>query len=176
MATPFHRALARGEAVEVLMNGIGFVSFVDEGLKAIGTQNLNSCMAVIMATTKGAVLAHIPPLPGPTTDPNASINHTRELMAAFLRKCQDNFKGPELKNSVLVYAMFQGQVAMPEQRDFIHSIFLENLDKDQFPREYAYTVHPSGHLNPANGTVFIDGRHDKPKLFVENIEQELLGP
>ncbi|GLA56296.1 hypothetical protein AnigIFM63604_007525 [Aspergillus niger] len=129
-----------------------------------------------MATTKGAVLAHIPPLPGPTTDPNASINHTRELMTTFLGKCQEKFKGPELKNSVLVYAMFQGQVAMPEQRDFIHSIFLENLEEDQFPREYNYNVHPAGHLNPASGTVFIDGRGDKPKLYVENIEMELLGP
>ncbi|PWY71115.1 hypothetical protein BO94DRAFT_628181 [Aspergillus sclerotioniger CBS 115572] len=158
------------------MNGIGFVSFVDTGLKAIGTQDLNSCMAVIMATSKGAVLAHISPLPGPTTDPDASINHTRNMMADFWGKCQENLKGTELRNSVLVYAMFQGQVAMPEQRDYIHNVLLENMDEDQFPREYSYTVHLGGHIDLAQDTVFIDGRGDKPRLFVENVETKLLGP
>ncbi|GIJ99310.1 hypothetical protein Aspvir_001440 [Aspergillus viridinutans] len=172
----FLQALADREAVEVKMNDVGFVSFISTGCKAIGTQDLNGCMAVIMASSQGAVLAHISPLPRCTTDPDASINHTREFMAKFVRMFHDNLGGLELKNSVLVYAMFQGQVGMPDQRDFINSVLLENVNEDQFPREYSYTVRPGGHPDPAKGTVFIDGRAGRPKLYVEDIERELLRP
>ncbi|KAL6230755.1 hypothetical protein BDW75DRAFT_221838 [Aspergillus navahoensis] len=177
MAIPrFSQALADREVLDVKMNGIGSVSFVGSGLKAIGTQNLNGCMAVIMASTRGAVLAHIPPLPFPTTDPDACINHTRNLMGPFLNRCRVTFSDQEIKNSVLVYAMYTGQVAMPAQRDYIHSVFLENLEKNQFPREYSYSVQPGGHTSPEKGTVFIDGRSGRPKLYIENVERELLGP
>lgn len=69
MASRFLQALADREVVDVKMNGVSSASFVGPSLKAIGTQNLNSCMAVMMASTKGAVLAHIAPRSAFTNDP-----------------------------------------------------------------------------------------------------------
>ncbi|KAJ5952177.1 uncharacterized protein N7479_010590 [Penicillium vulpinum] len=176
MTSRFAEALADDELVDVNMDEVAYVSFVGSSLKAIGTQNLNSCMAVMMASTKGAVLAHIAPRSGFTNDPDDSINHTRNMMGTFLQKCHQVFSIAEIKHSVLVYAKFDGQIAMPDQRDFIHSVFLENLENNQFPREYSYTVRVGGHSSPGMGTIFIDGRNGPPKLYVEDVEKQLLGP
>lgn len=97
-------------------------------------------------------------------------------MGTFLRKCHEIFSIVEIKYSILVYAKFDGQVAMPDQRDFIHSVFLENLENNQLPREYSYIVRIGGHTSPEKGTIFIDGRNGLPKLYVEDVEKELLGP
>lgn len=96
------------------MNGVASVSFVSPSLKALGTQNLNSCMAVMMASTKGAALAHIAPRSAFTNEPDDSINHTRNLMGTLLRKCHEIFSIVEIKHSILVYAKFDGQVAIPD--------------------------------------------------------------
>ncbi|KAK2768256.1 hypothetical protein FQN54_000108 [Arachnomyces sp. PD_36] len=178
MASRLAQALEEDEAVEVPMNKADFVSFVGDGKRAIGTRDLNSCTTVILASAQGAIMAHISPLPGFTTDPNASINHTRTIMHDFLeiyhrRELEFKF-GEATKTPVIVYALFVGQVAMPTQRKFIHDILLENLENNHMPKEYSYDVSVGGHVTPAGGTVFIDGRDGLPKLYVEDEEKPLL--
>jgi Protein of unknown function (DUF3723) len=52
MATSrFHLALANGQAYEVGMNCVQFLQFAPNGMRAIGTQNLNGCTAVAIVSS-----------------------------------------------------------------------------------------------------------------------------
>ncbi|KAB8212692.1 hypothetical protein BDV35DRAFT_161476 [Aspergillus flavus] len=171
----FVQALADGEAVEVHMNKAGFVSFADGQLKrSIGTRNLNSCTAVAFVSRKGAILTHISPLPGPTNDPDAGEKHVREKMTEFLDLyvAKKDFRlGPDVKKSGVFCGIYMGQVALPDQVKFIESILLENLEDNPRPKVIPYPINIGGHSRAAGGTVFIDGRHPTPKVYVEDKDQ-----
>ncbi|GKZ37206.1 hypothetical protein AbraIFM66950_008663 [Aspergillus brasiliensis] len=172
----FVQAMADGEAVEVHMNKADFVSFADGQLKrSIGTRNLNSCTAVALVSKKGAMLAHITPLPGPTNDPDAGENHVRERMTEFLDLyvAQKDFRlSPDVKKSGVVCGIYMGQVALPDQVIFIESVLLENLEDNPRPKLIPYSIDLGGHSRAAEGTVFIDGRHPTPKVYVEDEDQD----
>ncbi|PWY83898.1 hypothetical protein BO94DRAFT_547541 [Aspergillus sclerotioniger CBS 115572] len=157
------------------MNKVGFISFSDDQTKkVIGTRNLNSCTAVMLASTKGAILAHISPLPGPTNDPDAGEKHVREKMTEFVDLYlfkKDIRLGPEMKQSGIVCGIYLGQIAVPDQQRLIESILQENLEDKPRPKVIPYQINVGGHNQAAGGTVFIDGRHPLPKVYVEDKDQ-----
>lgn len=157
------------------MNKVGFVSFTGaQTQKAIGTRNLNSCTAVMLVSTKGAILAHISPLPGFTTDRDAGEKHVREKMTELLdlyRRQKDFRLGPEMKKSGIVCGIYLGQIAVPDQKQLIEDILLENLEGNPPPRLVPYQINTGGHNQAAGGTVFIDGRHELSKVNVEDKDQ-----
>lgn len=170
----FEQALGRGQAYEVHMNKVGSVSF-DQAPKAIGTKNLNSCSAVMMVSVKGAILGHISPLPTITNDPSAGENHVREMMTEFLevyRREKDFRLGPEIKKSGIVFGIYLGNIALPDQKELIESILLENVEDNPLPKLIPYEISAGGHGVPQRGTVFIDGRSTPPKVYVEDKDQE----
>lgn len=61
MASRFLQALTEKEAVDVKMNGVIPISFIGPSFKAIRTQNLNSYIVIIMASTTGAILTYLIP-------------------------------------------------------------------------------------------------------------------
>ncbi|KAE8352234.1 hypothetical protein BDV28DRAFT_161896 [Aspergillus coremiiformis] len=170
------QALLNREALEVPMNSAGFVSFLDgQRIKSIGTQNLNGCTAVMLVSTRGAILSHISPLPGPTNNPHAGRQHVRENMVNFLELYRDKKefrKGPEEKKSGIVCGiLYSGKIALPDQGELIASVLLENLEDNPRPKVIPYQVNTDGHSQDASGTVFIDGRHSVPKVYVEDNDQ-----
>ena len=59
-----------GQVIVVPMGGVRLVQF--QSIPAIGTEGLGSCSVVLIASSKGAILAHIPPRPSmDNTDPLA---------------------------------------------------------------------------------------------------------
>jgi hypothetical protein len=171
----FVQALADGEALEVPMNEVEFISFADtETMKAIGTRNLNSCTGVMLVSTRGAILAHISPLPIQTTDPHAGEIHVRRKMTELLNLYRDKKEfrlGPETKKTGIVCGIFMGQIALPDQKELIESILLENLEDNPRPKLIPYPITAGGHMQAAGGTVFVDGRHGIPRVYVEDVDQ-----
>lgn len=165
-------AISSGQALNVPMNKAGFVSFISGQQKAIGTSDLNGCTAVMLVSEKGAILAHISPLPFPTTDPNAAENNTREKMGEFL-DILNREKGFRLaagaKNSGIVCGVFDGSIALPSQKDLVETILLENLEDNPRPKILKYQVRQV--RSSAAGTVFIDGRERVPKVYLEDVDQ-----
>lgn len=169
----FSTALSNGDVRDVPMNQIDYVSFTDGGIKAIGTSDLNGAAAVILVSKKGALLAHISPLPFPTEDPLAGKDHTMEQMRDFLQLWQnrDDFReDPWVKISAIVCGHFQGEVALPDQRDLIKTLLLENLEGFT-PRMIRYDIQDPATRAPADGTVFIDGSGRVPKVYVNDKDQ-----
>lgn len=78
MAPGFYDQLKNQNRVEeVRMGAVKFVSFQQK--PAIGTAGLGACSAVVIASTYGAILAHIPPLPSATPDPRAGDTNARSM-------------------------------------------------------------------------------------------------
>lgn len=171
-ATPgtsvFAQALANSEALEVPMDVIGLVSFSDgQATKAIGTNNLNGCTAMIAVSTNSAVLAHIAPLPGPTNEPYAGVNHVRENLYSTKFRMS-----PEVKKFSIVCGMHLNEIALPDQKELIRAILLENLEYNPRPKVIPYQISTSGHDLVARGTILVDERDmHQPKVYVEDRDQ-----
>ncbi|KAE8400820.1 hypothetical protein BDV37DRAFT_286318 [Aspergillus pseudonomiae] len=128
----------------------------------------------MIVSKKGAILAHISPLPFPTNDPQAAENHTREQMGNLLdilRDKKDFRLAPGVKNSGIVCGVFEGAIALPDQKDLIKAILLENLEDNARPRVHRYNIQDPAARSPAAGTVFIDGAGPVPKVYLEDIDQ-----
>ncbi|KAI9036325.1 uncharacterized protein KD926_002089 [Aspergillus affinis] len=170
----FATAVSTGQALNVPMNKAGFVSFINDGKKAIGTGNLNGCTAIMIVSKRGAILAHISPLPYPTTDAQAAKNHTREQMGKLLdilRNEKDFRLAPDVKTSGIVCGVFEGTIALPDQKNLIEDILLENLEDNPMPRVLKYNIQEPAARSPAAGTVFIDGSGPEPKVYLEDVDQ-----
>ena len=65
--------------VVVPMNALRVVSLHE--MFAIGTEGLGACSTIVIASSRGAILAHIPPRPTVSaSDPYAGDNNVRWLM------------------------------------------------------------------------------------------------
>lgn len=66
--------------VVVPMNAVRVVSLHE--MFAIGKEGLGACSAIVIASSRGAILAHIPPRPTTSvSDPYAGDSNVRRLMA-----------------------------------------------------------------------------------------------
>ncbi|GKZ27221.1 hypothetical protein AbraIFM66951_004588 [Aspergillus brasiliensis] len=140
------------DVVVVPMNAVRVVS-LDE-MFAVGTKGLGACSAIIIASLHGAIVAHIPPRPTPSmSDPSAGDNNIRRLMAEVttLYMCHrdEYFSSPT--DTVIVWALYQGAIALPDQVQIMHSA-LERLG----PSVETYEV-PGNGSNAGQGTVLAIG-------------------
>jgi hypothetical protein len=169
MATSrFHSALASGQAYEVGMNRVRFLQFTLNNIRAIGTQNLNGCTAVAIVSPFAAILAHIPPMPYPTSDPNVGMANLQTQMAAvFTLYGQNRTLFPTGTTSLVVGATIEGEIALDHQIAYVR----QTLTQRQLTHHFAvYPVTMGGHGTPAQGTVFIDARQGQgtPQVYVED--------
>lgn len=84
-ASLFEDALQSNEAIEVPVGAVDFVSFTSgQPIRTIGTRGLNGGSAVVLVSTKGAILANVP-LPTYSVDePNSGLAHVWRKMIDFL--------------------------------------------------------------------------------------------
>jgi hypothetical protein len=161
----FHAALQAQQTYEP-MNEVWFRQFIPNGIRAIGTRNLNGCTAVAIVSPFGAILAHIPPQPYLTTDPQAGIQNVRAKMMEVVAHYQQNQAlFPPGRSSLVVGAIFGGSVALPEHISVIRGILHQY---GLVPGLAFYEVTAGGHPTPAKGTVFIDARQGLPLVYVED--------
>lgn len=130
--------------MEALAVPTGEVYFVDfRQLRAIGARDLGSCFVALVASPYGAILVHIPPLPwgheqslAPASassssksklDPYAGDKNVQEMMDRFkevYRQALHLFPMPT-SSSHVVCAIYQGEVALPDQLAIMEGAFRE---------------------------------------------------
>lgn len=176
MAGLFAAALEANKALEVGMDKAEFVPFEKQGICCVGTRYLNSCSVTLLVSPFGAILAHIPPRPTLSSsdprDPFAGDRHVEEMMemVASLHAKHKNYFPPK-KSALVVSALYQGEVALPDQR----AIMSQSSERmGVIPNSAFYSVLKSSDpRRPGQGTVFVDGRGEKPVVYVEDQEIHL---
>ncbi|GKZ76113.1 hypothetical protein AnigIFM56816_005088 [Aspergillus niger] len=149
--------------VVVPMNVVRVVSLHE--MFAIGTEGLGACSAIVIASSHGAIVAHIPPRPtASASDPYAGDNNVRRLMAEvttlYMRYRDEYFASHT--DTVIVCALYQGAIALPDQVQIMHSA-LRRLG----PSVWTYDV-PGNYTNPGQGTVLAIGSRGLASLGLLN--------
>lgn len=91
------------------MNCVRHVLF-NRSVDEIFTRRLNGCNAVAVISSSAAILAHTPPLPYPTDDPEAGERNIRARMAEVLSLYRQNHTHfPVSRTSLVVEASFGGE-------------------------------------------------------------------
>lgn len=155
---------AAGDVQIVAMDDVQFLDF--QQMAAIGTGQLGSCSVVVIASAQGAILAHIPPQPRPTNNPidgDTNVQSMMDRVGALYHEKQQYFLSAD---TVVVCAVFRGEVALPSQLD-IMMLSLHGLGLK--PEIISYEV-PGNPAIRGKGTVIVTKkRHQtKPKIFVED--------
>ena len=164
----FEQAVVDRHAIEVHMDEVMFVDFARGSIRCVGTAQLNGCTAVAIASPYGAILAHIPPHPNrDRNNPYAGDNHVEEKMKEFVslyRQFQSYF--PAGMSTWVVSPMYQGEIALPDQRDIIERKLQE---VGLAPGDSTYfVVRSTDPRGPGKGTVLIDAREEVPIIYVED--------
>jgi hypothetical protein len=147
------------------MGAAHFVAFQHQ-IIAIGTSRLGSCSVVVIASEYGAILAHIPPHPDDgSRDPFAGDNNASYMMAEvaqLFHRYGNFFPQPE---AVVVYAWYNGAVALPDQVDIMYSS-LREMGLNPVFRTYRV---PARHFQGSRTVVAIrDGNQRRVRIYVED--------
>ncbi|KAL5344142.1 hypothetical protein BJX70DRAFT_352654 [Aspergillus crustosus] len=151
-------------AVLVPMGQVNFVAF--NQLPAIGTWDLMGCSVVLVVSQFGAILAHIPPQPQATLDPNAGDANVLRMMNQ-VRNLHIQYSALfPLATTSIVCAVYGGQVALPDQLEIMRRKFSE---MGYTPLIQYYHV-PTNVSQPGQGTVVarILPGHTTPTVFVQD--------
>ncbi|KAF6230688.1 hypothetical protein HO173_011040 [Letharia columbiana] len=151
------------------MDQVGFLRFTANGKSCLGTSDLNSCTAVAIVSSKAAILAHIAPRPSDRNKSQATgDDHVKAKMKEvrdLLVEHQSDFTN-QGSDGVLVYAVYQGKVALEDQVKIIGAQ-LNAWKLPTTPVRYQ-VLEAKQDRGPAKGTVLIDARGQKPVVWVED--------
>lgn len=169
-------ALQSNEAIEVPIGGVDFVSFTSgQTIRTLGTRRLNGNSALVLVSTKGAILANVPLPPCSMEEHNASLTQLWKKATAFLNLFNKNaglFLGPDEKRYAMVYGPSARPKPFPKYNAIIDSILSNSLGVIEKPKIVSYSYEEGGLNQPDCGSVFIDGRGDIPKVYVEDKDQK----
>lgn len=164
------QALQQGVCQLVYMNDVKFRRFGLGGSGCLGTMDLNGCTAVAIVSSAGAILAHISPR-APDGNPEEATGDAHAMVMMNRMHAHFNMRRTSFGNSetyaVVIYGVFEGEVAMPGQIQIIS----EQLQSWGITPKYVpYAVAWAYQRGPAAGTVLIDGRYEPPAVFVEDVQ------
>ena len=175
-ASLFEDALQCNEAIEVPIGGVDFVSFTTgQTIRTLGTRRLNGNSALVLVSTKGAILANVPLPPCSMEEHNASLTQLWKKATAFLNLFTENaglFLGQDEKRYAMVYGPSARHKPFPKYNAIIDSILSNTLGVIEKPKIVSYSYEEGGYDQPDSGSVFIDGRGDIPKVYVEDKDQK----
>lgn len=143
------RLRAENKVEEVRMGAVKFVSFQQKD--AIGTAGLGSCSAVVLASTLGAILAHIPPLPFQSPDPHAGDVNAQRMMSQVQILYNNNRNYFPLATTRVICAVYMGQVALPSQVQIMKNS-LQAIGLTPILKQYSVPGNPNV---PGQGTVVV---------------------
>ncbi|KAK4946490.1 hypothetical protein LTR66_014276 [Elasticomyces elasticus] len=152
------------------MDNIQFLTSRQSQVSSIGTRDLAGCSVVMIASPRGAIVAHISP--DPNRDPNdlqAGDHHVQQAMdrvAAFYDQTKTFF--PPGTDTWVVRAVHQEVVASPDQKRTT-KVNIARMGLTSFS-SILYVVSNGDEYNASSGKgmVFIDGRAAKPIVYVED--------
>ncbi|PYI09387.1 hypothetical protein BO78DRAFT_404937 [Aspergillus sclerotiicarbonarius CBS 121057] len=170
------------KVVLVPMNSAKAVSF--HQAVAIGTAGLGGCSAIVIASTRGAILAHIPPRPpsAPLWDLNAGDRRATELVTEVIHLYRTHYNEyfSRPTETVILCALFNGSVGLPDQ---LH--IMRRALGPLAPAVLTYDV-PGDQNIPGKGTMFAMGslgftalglrNEGRARIFVEDKEYRSLPP
>ncbi|OIW30515.1 hypothetical protein CONLIGDRAFT_668507 [Coniochaeta ligniaria NRRL 30616] len=140
---------------QVMIVPMGEVYPVDfQTTPAIGTSGLGSCSVAAIVSAYGAILAHIPPRPlspAPEADPYAGDNNVRAMMQRVRELYEENEHYFPFANTVVVCAVYNGEVALPDQMGIMQEAF---RDMGLESATHTYNV-PGDRTLPGQGTVIV---------------------
>jgi hypothetical protein len=163
------QAYERNDLRMVQMDSVRYFNYGSSSKRCFGTMNLNSCTAIAIVSSTAAILAHIAPRPtDPETIGSSGDENVREKLSEIrniLWVHGGYFQDPNVY-AVMVYGVYNGQVALPDQVRTINS----NLQSWNLPTvPVAYRIlEPNAPRSPAKGTVLIDTRGQAPVVYVED--------
>lgn len=73
--------------------------------------------------------------------------------------------------SVRIIQKTTSLITLPSQKDLVETILLENLEDNPRPKVLKHQVQPVDIRSSAAGTIFIDGREEVPKVYLEDVDQ-----
>ncbi|KAL3472476.1 hypothetical protein BJX99DRAFT_262261 [Aspergillus californicus] len=153
----------------VSMHENKFVSFYEKS--AIATFGLDACSVIMIASDQGAILAHIPPLPGRTRHPLAGDTYAQHMMNR-VRDLFEHFQAQgffPVAASTILYAILRG-----ERESIIESQI--QIMRNTFramglasTREIIYDI-PVDRSQLGNGTILIRfrGRGLYPEVLIQD--------
>lgn len=133
------------------------------GIFAVGTEELGSCSAVVIASFSRVILSHIPP----RTEHEDGDTTARRMMTDVKGYFQSYRGDFDLKTrGVVVCAIFKGALALESQVKIMSSSLTElSLD----PQYRPYDVDPKNFgAFPGQGTVLIVQGSNSPVIYVDN--------
>jgi hypothetical protein len=161
----FRHTVDDGDAIEIPMNGLDSVIFSDK--PGIGTDRLGSCSVVLIVSPSAAIMGHVSPLPDNINhdNPNAGSEHVTSFMAQVTDLYQQYQKSFGDSSSWVVCAVYQGEIALPEQQAIMKKSLINVGLKVDASQTYIVPFSPDF---PDRGSVFIDGRGDTVRVYVED--------
>lgn len=155
----------RGGAVVVAMGGVNLVAF--PGI--VGTRGLGGCSVVVIASPHGAIMAHIPPNVPHSSELQSGPRLVQQKMDAVSQIYQQQkhifSAGTE---TVVVCATYKGAIATPDLKRVIEAnveaMGLGSFSVAVYRVDTLSTYDPRG----SKGTVFVDGRGQRPLIYVED--------
>ncbi|KIW37290.1 uncharacterized protein PV06_10631 [Exophiala oligosperma] len=158
------------------MNEVAIFVYGREGKRFLASQGFNACHGVYLVSTIATVAAHIPPNPSlESKDPQAGDKNLVLKMQQFAQAYLQNRQFFQNYKVALLYARFDGKVALPDQKAFIEQCL--RRFKVDFPIQDYHVKLPGEPRGEEHGTAFVDGRatngavlyaEDKPILRVYN--------
>ena len=170
----FQKAKASNKLEIVAMNQIKYVQFA-ANRHGLGTEDLNACTAVVIASPTAAILGHFSPrppgAPANSATGDAHIQAKMDQISTFLKNHKANF--PQNNSTGLIaYAVYRGEVALPSQKTIIESRFKQwgiPLKRVEYIVLESNQPRPSG-----KGSVMVIHQDAKVYLFVEDKARDVV--
>lgn len=170
-ASRFEQACAAQEVFLVSINKAGVTPFQLTDIRCLGATDLNGSTVVVIISPWGAAMANIGPRPSLQNEDQATGDswvHRAMGTLNTLRQLHSNLFGPDVSvYGVLVQAIYQGELALPDQVRIIRN----QLESWNIPTHYGqYQVQPSSQpREPGQGTVLVDGRDGYPSVWANDL-------
>ena len=150
-----------GEAIDVPMYRQAFISFKHE-YQQIGAQGLGGCSVVAIVSSRGAILAHIPP-----GDDDSTIQQMQRVHRLYRRHKDVMYDA----YAFIITGLQDGEPGLRDIEETIQTYLYHRmrLQYDITGYEVLWPDHPQRCRN-GQGTVLVDGRGRHPKLYVEHRE------
>lgn len=141
------------------------------GIQCLGAGDLNGSTVVVVVSPKGAAMANIAPRPSPSDENQATgdnwVHAAMGTLSTLLQLHPEQFSPDIPKYAVIVYAMYQGAVALPDQVTIIGN-YLRSWNMPIYNGRYQ-VQHSSQPRRPGQGTVLVDGRGQSLDVWVEDV-------
>ena len=154
----------------VSMNEVKYLRFEPKAKVCLGTENLNSCTAVVILSKNAAILGHFSPRP-----PSASTNtvagdaHIKakmvEVRTLLSQNLQDFAQKPG-STGIVAYAVHMGTIALQSQKAYIEAQFA--AWKTQLKSIPYNVLEGNDPREPAKGTLLIVPKDGSVDVYVED--------